>query len=119
MSVLLKRDDAEVSLPDPAPGYALRVMRRQATGRTAGGGMVAYDKGIQTLEAEPLFESLTDTERDALEEFFQTAVQGCLGSFVYTDAAGVAWTARLLAPRLEFFKVCADVWDVRLRMELR
>lgn len=118
MSATFQKDATVVSLPDPAPGSPARAVRRQAVGRTAGGTLYAYEKGAPTSEVELRFESLTDAERSALAGFFNTAAQGCRQSFTYTDSGGVAHTARFLDPTLDFVKVCANVWDVRLRLEL-
>ena len=118
MSITLKSGETTVTLPDPLPGYPVRARQRQAVGRTAGGSVYVYDKGVDTFEVELPLESLTDAEKNALVSFFDTLAKGCLETFTYTDSNGTARTARFLEPELSFVKVTANVWDVRLGLEL-
>ena len=71
MSVTLQKNQASVTLPNPAPGYAARVVKRQAVGRALGGGVYAYDKGVNSWQVALAFESLTDTQKSALVTFFE------------------------------------------------
>ena len=118
MSILFALDSITITLPDPVPGSPVRRVGRQALGRTAAGKAYAYEKGPASHEVELRLESLTNAEKDALAAFIADTCQGCLRPFTYTDSAGVARAARLLNPQLEFTKVCANVWDVRLHLEL-
>ena len=118
MSITFQGGETTLTLPDPLPGYPARAVRRQVVGRTAGGSVYVYDKGVETFEVELPFESLTDAEKAALAAFFDDVAQGCLQTFTYTDSNGTARTARFLDPRLAFVKVAANVWDARLRLEL-
>lgn len=118
MSIILQNGEDIVTLPDPLPGYPVRAVRRQAVGRTAGGSVYVYDKGVDTFDVELPFESLTDVEKAALSDFFDTVVEGCLQTFTYTDSNAVSRTARFMTPRLDFVKVSSNVWDVRLHLEL-
>ena len=118
MSVTFTRGQTTVQLPDPSPGYPVRALKRQVLGRTAGGTVYAYDKGVDTFEAELPFDSLTDAEKAALADFFDSAAEGGLQTFTYADSNGADRTARFLETRLSFIKVSANVWDVHLRLEL-
>ena len=118
MSVTMQKGTTTITLPDPAPGYPVRQVQPQAVGRTAGGSVYVYDKGVETFEVELPFESLTDAEKAALAGFFDQTAEGCRLTFTYTDSAGTARTTRFLDPALEFTKVCANVWDARVRLEL-
>jgi len=118
MSVTLTLGQTTVDLPDPSPGYPVRARKRQVVGRTAGGAIYVYDKGVATFQVDLPFESLTDAEKAALAGFFDNTVEGGLETFTYTDSNGAARTARFIEPRLNFVKVSANVWDVRLRLEL-
>ena len=118
MSITLQKGATTVALPDPLPGYPVRAIQRQAVGRTAGGTVYVYDKGVETYEVELPFESLSNSEKSDLASFFDNEAQGCLQTFTYTDSNGAERTARFLNPRLAFVKVAANVWDVRLRLEL-
>lgn len=118
MSITLALGETTVTLPDPSPGYPVWAVKRQFLGRTAGGAIYAYDKGVQTFEVELPFESLTDTEKTALADFFADTAEGGLRTFTYTDSNATAYTARFLEPSLSFVKVSAKVWDVRLHLEL-
>lgn len=118
MSVSFVRDATTVTLPDPLPGTPVRAVRRDVIGRTAGGTVYVYDRGVETYEAELAFQSLTDDEKTDLTDFFDDVTDGCGQAFTYSDSNGAARTARFLEPRLEFTKVSANVWDVRVRLEL-
>jgi len=118
MSVTFVLGETSVTLPDPAPGYPVRSERRQAVGRTAGGQVYVYDKGVTTTEAILPFESLTDAEKAALAAFFADEAEGAANTFTYTDSHAAAHTARFLDPSLDFVKVAGGVWDVRVRLEL-
>lgn len=118
MSITFQKDATIVTLPDPIPGCTVRAVRPQATGRSAGGTFYAYDKGNGRLETELRFESLTDVEKAALAALFNEIALGARNTFAYTDSGGITWTARFIRPELSFLKVCADVWDVRLPLEL-
>jgi hypothetical protein len=118
MSVTFELDGTTVTLPDPAPGCPVSRERRQAVGRTAGGTVFAYEKGPPTLRSALKFESLTDAEKEALKSFFDSKACGAMQAFTYTDSAGTAWTARFEEAALRLTKVCGNVWDARVRLEL-
>ena len=118
MSITFTKSTTTITLPDPASGGKLLRLERQATGRTAGGTLYAYDKGVGRVEAELVLESLTDSEKDALTGFFQTTVRGCRDTFTYTDSGSATHTARFVTPQLEWTEVSANVWDTRVRLEL-
>jgi hypothetical protein len=118
MSVTFVRGETTVTLPDPTPGGAVRRERRQAVGRTAGGTVFVYEKGAATLQAELKFELLTDLEKEALQGFFDSEACGAKNTFTYTDSAGTAWTARFVEAALRLVKVCGNVWDAGVVMEL-
>jgi len=118
MSVTFQRSATAVTLPDPAPGQAVARERRQAVGRTAGGTVFVYEKGPATLRTELRFESLTDAEMESLKDFFDAEACGARNTFTYTDSSGTAWTARSCDAALNLIKVCANVWDARVKLEL-
>ena len=118
MSVSLTKDAATVALPGPNPGYVSLEAKRQALGRSAGGTVYVYDKGVSTFEVELSFESLTNAEKAALQSFFDSTVNGAITTFTYTDSGGNTTTARVLNTELAFRKVADNVWDVSFRLEL-
>jgi len=118
MSITLTLGETTVTLPDPLPGYPVRAIKRQTIGRTAGGTVYVYDKGVNTFEADVPFESLNDSEKAALATFFDETAAGGKNTFVYTDSNGAARTARFIESCLTFTKVAANVWDIRVRLEL-
>ena len=85
---------------------------------TAGGTRYAYDIGIDRYEADLDFRSLTTSEKDDLQSFFHSTVDGSGTTFTYTDADGSTYTARFLNPTLEFTKTYGDVYDISLSLEL-
>jgi len=118
MSATFQKGETTVTLCNPIPGYASREVKRQLLGRSAGGTVYTYDKGVDTYEVELVFESLTNQEKADLQSFFDVTVDGVCQTFTYTDSAGNDYTARFLSAHLDFVKVANDVWDVALRLEL-
>jgi len=118
MSITFALGPTTVALPDPAPACPVRAARRQVIGRAAGGAAYVYDKGVTTHEVLLTFESLTDTEKEALSAFFAVTAQGGRNVFTYTDSNGAARTARFLDPELRLVKLAPRVWDARVRLEL-
>ncbi len=118
MSVTLQKSQTSVSLPGPVPGYTTKLRKRQVLSRAAGGTVYAYDKGVDTQEADLAFESLTDSEKAALVSFFDNTADGTRETFTFTDETASEFTARFLDPGLELLKVAHDVWDVRFTLEL-
>ena len=118
MSVTLTKDAATVTLPGPNPGATASETKRQVLGRSAGGTVYTYDKGVDTYEIALTFESLTNAEKAALQSFFHATVDGVTSTLTYTDSSGNAYTARFLEPALAFRKVADNVWDVAFRLEL-
>ena len=118
MSVTFQKDSASVVLPGPIPGAEVRETKRQVVGRSAGGTLYAYDKGVVAYEVSLAFESLTDDEKDDLVAFFHDEADGVCNTFTYTDSRGTSFTARFLRPDLSIEKVAQDVWDVALVLEL-
>lgn len=118
MSVSFAKGETTVILPGPNPGYRSSAIKRQVLGRSAGGTLYTYDKGVTTFEVSLSFESLTNAEKEALCSFFHITVGGVTTSFTYTDSNGNSYEARFLEPELAFRKVAENVWDVTVRLEL-
>jgi hypothetical protein len=118
MSISFTLGATVVTLPSPSARYPARAARRQAVGRSVGGTVYVYDKGAGAFEVELPLGSLNDAEKAALGGFFDGTAQGARNAFTYADSEGVTHTARFAEPKLEFHKVSAGVWDVRLRLEL-
>ena len=107
-----------VTLPGPQPGAAMREVKHQGIGLTAGGTRYAYDKGVDRYEVDLEFQSLTTAQKSALQSFFHTTVDGVANTWTYTDTAATSFTARFLDPELDFTQVARGVWDVSMRLEL-
>ena len=107
-----------VTLPAPSPGASMDAVKHQALGLTAGGTRYAYDKGVDRYEVELVFVSLTDSQKEDLQSFFHTTVDGVTNTWTYTDSAGNSFTARFLNPTLSFTQVARRVWDVTMKLEL-
>ncbi len=118
MSVTFTKNATSVTLPDPAGAPELSRRKHQTAQRTQGGAVRIHDQGISTCEAELLFESLTDTEKSDLQDFFHTTVNGMMQTFAYTDENSVEYTARFLDPDIHFTKVAYNVHDITLKLEL-
>ena len=118
MSVTFELGQESVTLPDPESNRPMSRKERQVIGRTAGGEVVAYDKGVTTFETTLTFSSLNGTQKSDLTEFFADETEGTLNTFTYTDPNSDTHTARFLDPELEFTKVGSGSWSVSVRLEL-
>ena len=92
----------QAEIQNPVRGNSLKVKKYQTLGRTAGGTVYTYEKGTTTKEIELSFEELRESEKAALQSFFDTTVDGIQNTFTYTDHRGTAWTARFLEDELIF-----------------
>jgi len=118
MSVSFQRSATILALPGPVPGSIVRQTKRQAVGRTAGGALYTYDKGVSAWGATLTFESLSDEEKSDLVSFFHDVANGVMNSFTYTDSTGHEFTARFASPDITLRKVAQNVWDVTVELEL-
>jgi hypothetical protein len=100
------------------PGSDAAHRKRQVAGRAASGQLYTYDKGVQSYAVDLVFESLTDVEKSALMSFFQSAADGVMNSFTYTDSAGNTFAARFARPEIALRKVAQNVWDAAFTLEL-
>lgn len=118
MPVTLAAPEKTITLPSPVPGAEHIRRKRQAVGRSAGGDLYVYDKGEDARRIAIKFESLDDSARDALEEFFAENAQGRSNSFTYIDSEGVEFDARFADSELRFTKIARNVWDITLSLEI-
>lgn len=118
ITVTLASGATSITLPAPSGTIEAPARKRQAIGRTAGGTVYAYDKGVDTYEVTVNLQSLTNTEKTNLESFFDTTVNGAVNTWTYTDENGNDYTARFLEPQLSFEKIAGGIWDIDLRLEI-
>lgn len=105
MSVKFKLDTIEINLQNPQRENALSLKRFQAQGRSAGGKLYVYEKGIRVQTVALSFNELRQDEKNALEDFYQDVADGGLNIFQYTDHKGITWDAQFLNPSLEFTEI--------------
>lgn len=117
-SVLFSKDGTSVELPAPARFARTDLRLHQASGRTAGGELFVYELGGTVCRAELEFRLLTESQRDALAHFFEDVAEGMRKTWRYIHTDGREYTARFAEPALSFVQFAANVWDVRLRLEL-
>lgn len=116
-SIRFERGAESVTLPVPAPGYAMATERMQVIGRTASGVTYVYDRDVTRREVT-LDLACTQAQRDALEEFFSDTLQGAVNTFTYYDHLGHAYTdCRLTVTRLEWTKTAGGLYRIRLTFE--
>jgi len=101
-------NDFECQNPVRSNRYEIRM--RQAKGRCAGGELFVYDKGVTTYELLLEFRELRKVEKDEMDTFFITHVDGMSDTFTYTDHNGNSWTARFLDPEL-IWREADDVYN--------
>ena len=118
-TITFYKSPTTVTLPGPPGGYPIRRIKPQALGLTSGGTRYTQDKGgPDRYQVELLFDDLTDSEKEALDGFYNTTVDGVTNTFTYTDTDGTGYTARFLDTILEFTKTANNQWGVRVLLEL-
>jgi len=119
LNVTFVNGSTTVTLPGPIGGSAMSRIKAQAIGLSAGGTRFAYDKGAtDRFEAELAFKNLSTDEKEDLDSFFDSDVDGVTTTFTYTDTNGQEYTARFLEPELRITKVVFGIWDVSMKLEL-
>jgi len=102
MAVIFTKNLTEIEIQNPADSNAYQLKKYQVLGRTASGGVYTYDKGVDTKKLTLKFENLREDEKTALENFYNTTINGIMDTFSYTDHLETVWTARFLNTELNF-----------------
>lgn len=118
MSVRFISGATTVILDGPSSDYPKRQVKRQALGRSAGGTVYTYDKGVATYEIEIELVNLTEALKDSFQSFFDSTINGVTNTFTFKDEAGDNYVARFLSANLEFAKQTKNLYSVRVTLEL-
>lgn len=105
MAVRFQKDATSVYLQNPVRGNNYERRKATALGRSAGGELYAYRKGINTKKITIEWEYLRNDERVALENFFFVTVDGPMETFTYTDHRGDSYTAQFLQDSIRFEEI--------------
>ena len=105
MAVVFTKNLTAISLQNPKRSNAYNLKKHQAMGRTASGNLYTYDKGVDIKKLVLEFEELRQSEKDNLESFYNTTVDGIMNTFSLADHQGNTWTARFLNTELEFEEI--------------
>lgn len=93
----------DVEIQNPQLDNTLVMAKSQRILQPAGGGPVyVHDLSATLYLLELPFRGLRDAEKDALETFFETTVEGCRQRFLYLDHRGEPWLAHFAQDRLDF-----------------
>ena len=117
-TIRLSTASTRLTLPAPLPGSVTRLIKEQASGLSAAGQRYVYDKGVERRTVALKFERLTTAQKNALASFFDSAADGMMQTFTYTDADGTVWTARFADRELALVQIRDDEWSAELVMEL-
>lgn len=109
MPVSLTYSTTTIWLQNPQVANVYAVKKNQALGRTSGGTVYTYDKGSDQKRMELEFANLRQGEKDALETFYKTTVNGIMNTWTYVDHGGVSHTARFLDDELQFVEEASDI----------
>lgn len=93
---------AEIEIQNPERGNTLGIDLRQVVNRTADGELNVYTLGPTETRVKLEWQELRQSEKDALEAFWELTAQGAAVLFLYRDHSGAWWNARFLNPSLEF-----------------
>ena len=102
MSVRFTYTTTDCDLQNPVLGNTYERQKHHALGRTAGGQLFRYAKGLDVKKIKLSWNGLRDDEKDALESFFYTTVSGPSTDFTFLDQGGTSWDARFLVDTLSF-----------------
>jgi len=105
VSVRFAKGATTVDLQNPQVGNVLATRKTQVHTRDAGGGRYVYDQGVETQIVQLVWAALRESEKDALQGFFEDDANGMKESFTYTDHEGDDWTAYFDQPELEFVEI--------------
>lgn len=105
MAVSFTYTATTVQLQNPVRSnkYARRAVH--ALGRTAGGQLYRYSKGVTLKRITLEFTEIRDVEKAAFESFFFTTVSGPTTDFTYVDHDGVSWNARFIRDTVDFEEI--------------
>lgn len=117
MSVTFQSGQTQVTLRDPEFMNAEVASPRQAFGRTASGVVYVYDKGVEVRTMSLEFRYLDNDEKEDLEDFHRTAVEGAYSTFSFTDHRSRTWTARFVRD-IGFSEVRDGRWNCRVQLEV-
>ena len=102
MSVLFKSGATSVYLQNPDHQNEVEIDKRQHIGESASGTRYRYDRGVQFKTLRLQWSELRESEKTALEGFYDTTVDGVMTQFEYTDHRGTKWNAYFTSPTLSF-----------------
>jgi hypothetical protein len=102
MSWTFAKDAVTKSVQNPLRDNLEDLSKRQALSRSVGGDIYVYNKGTQRQKLTAIWNELRDSERDDLQDFFDSTVLGMVNTFTLTDHEGNVWTARFILPVLEW-----------------
>lgn len=105
MPVQFSYSSTTFNIQNPVFSNLYKIKKFQALARTAGGKIFAYDKGVTSYQLTLEFSDLRQSEKDDLESFFDSVVNGTLTDFEYTDHFGTVWSAKFLVTELSFEEV--------------
>lgn len=91
---------------------------KQATDRTAGGGLEVEDLGIKIHSIRLLFTYLLQEDYDGLVDWYENIAVGALNTFTYHDEDGQTMAVRLLTPELDFPEVRHQRFNGELLLEV-
>lgn len=102
MPVRFTYSTTNIEIRNPERENVYELKKYQQLGRTAAGQVFVYEKGVETKKLELEFKNLRESEKDDLESFFDSTVDGIMNQFTYVNHRGETYTARLLDPVLRF-----------------
>ena len=117
MSVTFQSGETQVTLRDPEFENTEAASPKQALGRTASGAVYVYDKGVEVRTMSLEFRCLDNDEKDDLEDFHRSTVEGAYTTFSFTDHRSGTWTARFIRD-IEFSEVLDGRWNCRIELEV-
>lgn len=102
MSISMVSGGTTINLQNPIRGEVRARHLPHAVGRTLSGQLYAYKKGPVYLVGRYTWEYLRDDEREDLENFFYSTVEGPSNTFTFTDHYGTTYVAQFLNDFLDF-----------------
>lgn len=111
--------DQSVTLPPLTGTLELLDRRHQAAARSMSNAVFVYDRGAGEPVATLRFRAVSQTERETLRSFFNTAACGMQNRFTLTGVEGGSWLARFAEAQLRWTQKAVGAYALEFSLELQ
>lgn len=118
-TVTLTYSSTSITINGPGGDQPLDPVPRYVMGMTQSGSRYVYKKNSAANRTWTLeFSFLTNSQKAALQSFFDNTVSGPTNLWTYTHTSGYSYTVRFAQTTLTWKRSLPNVWGVTLQLEL-